>query len=103
MPVTKSARKRVRQNERRRVINRNNLSRLRTEIKKFRRLLGQQEVEEARKALPAVYEIIDRSSQKGVIHANTAARYKSRLTHRLNELARESAETSGKGAKQAAI
>lgn len=91
MPNSRSARKRVRQNENRRVINRSNMSRLRTEIKKFQSLLEQKKVEEARKALSSVYSTIDRSSQKGVIHANTAARYKTRLTHRFNELARGSA------------
>lgn len=86
MPNTRSAEKRVRQNERRRIINHRNLSQLRTAVKKFRRLLGQKDVGAALKALPEVYEVIDRSSQKGVIHANTAARYKSRLTKHLNAL-----------------
>ena len=87
MPNTRSAKKRVRQNERRRAINRRNLSRMRTEVKKFRTLLGDKNVEEARKVLPQVHAIIDRSVGKGVIHLNTAARYKSRLTRHLNELA----------------
>lgn len=86
MPNTKSAEKRVRQNERRRLVNRRNLSRLRTAIKKFRRLLLEKKVDEARQLLPHVYGVIDRTSQKGVIHANTAARYKSRLTKHLGSV-----------------
>ena len=86
MPNTKSAEKRVRQNERRRIINRRNLSQLRTAIKKFRRLLEEKNAAAALKALPEVYGVIDRSSQKRVIHANTAARYKSRLAKHLNAL-----------------
>jgi small subunit ribosomal protein S20 len=58
---------------------------MRTEIKKFRQLLSEQKTGEARKLLKDVYAVIDRSAQKGVIHSNTAARYKSRLTKRLNE------------------
>lgn len=87
MPNTKSAEKRVRQNERRRLINRRNLSRLRTEIKKFRRLLQENQIEVARHRLGQIYSVIDHSSQKGVIHANTAARYKSRLAKRLKAMA----------------
>ncbi|MGH9338620.1 MAG: 30S ribosomal protein S20 [Acidobacteriota bacterium] len=87
MPNIKSAEKRMRQNLKRRLMNRGYLSQMRTEIKKFRRLLAESKLEDAQKALPQVYEIIDRSAQKGVIHANAAARYKSRLTKRLNEAA----------------
>ncbi len=87
MANSKSAEKRVRQNERRRMINRRNLSRLKTEIKKFRRLLQQENLAGAQKMLSQVYRVIDRSSQKGVIHSNTADRYKSRLTRRLSVLA----------------
>ena len=92
MANTKSAEKRVRQNERRRIINRRNLSRLRTRVKGFRRLLEQQNVPDAQKMLAEVYSVIDRSSQKGVIHSNTAARYKSRLTRHLSVVARGPAE-----------
>lgn len=86
MANTKSAEKRDRQNKRRRLINRMNLSRMRTAVKRFRRLLDENRVEEARTFLKDVYGVIDRSAQKGVIHANTAARYKSRLTRHLNQL-----------------
>lgn len=87
MPNTKSAEKRMRQNEKRRMRNRQKRSQMRTEIKKFRQLLSEQKLEDARGILKQVYSIIDRTAQKGVIHANTAARYKSRLTKHLNELA----------------
>lgn len=87
MPNIKSAVKRMRQNKKRRMINRRNLSRMRTTVKKFRALLQEQKVDEARQMLPTVYSIIDRSVRKGVIHSNTAARYKSRLTKRLTQLA----------------
>jgi small subunit ribosomal protein S20 len=85
MPNIKSAKKRMRQNEIRRARNRQRRSQMRTEIKKFRQLLSEQKTEEARELLKDVYAVIDRSAQKGIIHSNTAARYKSRLTKRLNE------------------
>jgi small subunit ribosomal protein S20 len=57
---------------------------MRTEIKRFRSLVENGKVDEAREILPAVYSVIDRTAQKGVIHRNTAARYKSRLAAQLS-------------------
>ena len=84
MPNIKSAAKRMRQNEKRKQRNRHHLSKMRTEIKKFRRLLAEDKSGEAKDRLSLVYSIIDHTAQKGVIHRNTAARYKSRLTSGLN-------------------
>jgi small subunit ribosomal protein S20 len=87
MANIKSAIKRMRQNVKRRLANRQKMSRMRTEIKKFRRLLNEGQVDEARTLLPRVYAVIDRTAQKGVIHSNTASRYKARLTRTLNRQA----------------
>lgn len=86
MPNIKSAEKRARQSERRKLVNRRNLSQMRTAIKKFRTLVAQKKFDEAHQALPELCSVIDRSAQKGVIHANSAARYKSRLSKHLHEL-----------------
>lgn len=91
MPNHKSAEKRMRQNEKRRRINRSNRSRLRTAIKKLRAALTSGDYQAAQQLLPQTISIIDKSVQKGVIHRNAAARYKSRLTSRLNQLAQASA------------
>ena len=85
MPNIKSAAKRMRQNEERRKINRIYRSRMRREIKKFHQLMDGNDVKSASSFLREVYSVIDRTVQKGIIHANTAARYKSRLTKHLNE------------------
>ncbi len=84
MPNIESAKKRMRQNTVRRARNRSRASHMRTEMKRFRKLVADGKLEEARQHLPQVYGVIDRSSRKGVIHPNTAARYKSRLTNLLN-------------------
>ena len=84
MPNIKSANKRMRQSRRRRLRNRHYLTRMRTEVKHFRRLLEEQRSADAQSHLPKVYTVIDHTAQKGVIHRRTAARYKSRLTHSLN-------------------
>lgn len=86
MPRTKSAMKQLRKSLKRREINRRNLSRLRTSIKKLRRAIAAGDAQLARELLPQTIAIIDRSIQKGVIHRNAAARYKSRLTILVNRL-----------------
>ena len=82
MPNHKSAEKRVRQNEKRREVNRGNRSRLRTGIKKLRAALESGDTGSAQTLLPETVSLIDKAVQKGVLHRNAAARYKSRLTVR---------------------
>ncbi|HYY59402.1 MAG TPA: 30S ribosomal protein S20 [Pyrinomonadaceae bacterium] len=83
MPNHKSAEKRVRQNEKRRQINRSNRTRLRTSIKKLRTEL--ESGGNAGELLNATISTIDKAVQKGVLHRNAAARYKSRLTTHVNQ------------------
>ncbi|HJQ30623.1 MAG TPA: 30S ribosomal protein S20 [Pyrinomonadaceae bacterium] len=82
MPNHKSAEKRVRQNEKRREVNRGNRSRLRTGIKKLRAAFESGDAGSAQTLLPETVSLIDKAVQKGVLHRNAAARYKSRLTVR---------------------
>ena len=82
----KSAEKRVRQAARRNEINRRNRSTLRTAIKKLRSALAAGDKEAASALLPKTVSLIDKSIQKGVLHANAAGRHKSRLTQSVNEL-----------------
>lgn len=85
MPNHKSAEKRVRQNEKRRAINRSNRTALRTSIKKLRAALAGSDKGGLNELLPATISRIDKAVQKGVLHRNAAARYKSRLTARVNQ------------------
>ena len=87
MPNHKSAEKRVRQNERRRVINRHNRAKLRTSIKKLRSALDSGDKTQTTPLLPQTISEIDKAVQKGVLHRNAAARHKSRLTARVNQAA----------------
>lgn len=84
MPNHKSAEKRVRQTERRRVINRSNRTRLRTAMKDLRGALDK-DTKAAADLLPKTVSEIDKAVQKGVLHRNAAARHKSRLTARVNQ------------------
>jgi small subunit ribosomal protein S20 len=85
MPNHKSAVKRVRQNEKRRAINRGHRTKFRTYIKKLRSVLDSGEKQQIAEILPEAISVIDKSVQKGVLHANAAARYKSRLTVQANQ------------------
>ena len=83
----KSAEKRVRQNATRKEINRSNRSRLRTQIKKLRTALAGHDKSASSELLNPTVSLIDKAVNKGIIHKNTAARYKSRLTKHVGELA----------------
>ena len=86
MPNHKSSEKRVRQSEKRRVINRSHRTKVRTYIKKLRTALESGKGEEIQNVLPEAISVIDKSVQKGVLHKNAAARYKSRLTVQANQI-----------------
>jgi len=83
----KSAEKRVRQNAKRKEINRSNRSKLRTSIKKLRTAVAGQNKNESTGLLNPTISLIDKAVNKGILHRNTAARYKSRLTRHVTELA----------------
>ncbi|MCA1633481.1 MAG: 30S ribosomal protein S20 [Acidobacteria bacterium] len=87
MPNHKSAEKRMRQNEKRRLVNRNNRGRLRTGIKKLRSALEEGDAGATQTLLPQTISLIDKAVQKGVLHRNAAARHKARLTVRANKTA----------------
>jgi small subunit ribosomal protein S20 len=91
MPNTESARRALRKMERRRVRNRHQRSVLRTSVKKVRAAAaavpaGTQTLAEAKSALMLAIKKIDQSAAKHLIHANKAARDKSRLTKLINKL-----------------
>ena len=81
-----SALKRARQTEKRSARNRANSSRLRTELRRLRESLTAGDKAKAQETFKSTVSAIDKAVQKGVIHANTAGRYKSRLSARLAAL-----------------
>ena len=80
---TKSALKANRQNVKRRDHNRQLRSKLRSALKAIRASLDSKDVEGAKTALSATSSIVDKMATKGIIHRNTAGRYKSRIATRL--------------------
>ena len=84
---TKSALKANRQNIKRREHNRELRSRLRSALKAIRASLDSKDLEGAKSALSATVSIVDKMATKGIIHRNTAGRYKSRLAARMSKSA----------------
>ena len=82
----RSAEKRIRQTAKREARNRHFRTRMRTAIKKLRAALAEGDAGSARELLTPTLSLIDATAQKGVIHRNAAARYKSRLTRHVNAL-----------------
>ena len=81
-----SALKRARQTEKRTAQNRENTSRFRTAMRKFRAALEAGDKKSAQESFRSTVSAIDKAIQKGTIHHNTAGRYKSRLSARLAKL-----------------
>jgi small subunit ribosomal protein S20 len=82
----KSVLKRARQALRRAEVNRANRTRVRTMIRRLRAALGSGDAAAADKLLAPTLSAIDQAITKGVLHENTANRYKSRLTLAYNAL-----------------
>ena len=87
MPQSVSAKKSLRQNQRRRLRNRSRRSFLRTQLKKCEAALAGSDVGAATVELTKTTGALDRAAGQKLIHRNTAARKKSRLAKRLNAMA----------------
>ena len=79
MANTASAKKAVRQSEKRRKINVKTKDTFKSARKVVKDALVKDDVKAAKSALPKVYSEIDKAVKKGVIKRNTGARYKSRM------------------------
>jgi len=81
-----SALKRARQTTKRTSRNRQNTSQLRTSLRSMRESLEKGDKAAASQTYRETVSALDKAIQKGVLHENTASRYKSRLSARLNSL-----------------
>jgi small subunit ribosomal protein S20 len=90
----KSAIKRARQNEARRVRNQAYKTQAKTAVKEIRLAIENNALEDARVSLSRAVSILQKVQSKGVIHKNTTSRKISRLTQQVNELAARPSEES---------
>lgn len=84
-----SAKKRVRQNVKRRGINRSRRSQVKTQIKSFEKAVESGDVKAASEQFVLVVKKLDKAASTSAIHKKTAARNKSRLAKKLNKIKAE--------------
>ena len=80
MAITKSAKKAISQNKKRRAQNLVYINKIKKLIKEVRFFVLQKKSNEAKELLPKLYQILDKAAKVGVIKKNTASRKKSRIT-----------------------
>ncbi len=79
MPITKSAKKAIRNSARKRVVNDRRNRAMKAAIKKFQKD-AKADKSKAASTLPGVFQVIDKAAKTGIIKKNNAARKKSRLS-----------------------
>ena len=86
-----SSLKRARQTETRTDVNRANRTRVRTSLRALREAIGKGDAKAAQAQFRETVSALDKSVQKGVLHKNTASRYKGRLNARVKAIAPKAA------------
>jgi small subunit ribosomal protein S20 len=94
-----SALKRSRQTTKKTAVNRANRTRFRSTLRALREAIQKGDATAAAAEYRSAVSVIDKSVQKGVVHANTASRYKSRLNARVKAVG---TKTAGKAAAKTA-
>lgn len=84
--ILKSAIKRIRVNNKKRVRNQSVRSDMRTHIKNVEALVEASDLEGAQEAFQQTSRIIDKAIQKGVVHRNNGNRQKTRLAKKIREI-----------------
>lgn len=94
-----SAKKRVRQNVRRKTLNKSRRSQVKTQVKRFEAVLSEGNVATAEEQFRATVKKLDKAGTTSTMHKKTAARKKSRLAKKLNAL--KAKQATGPQPKQA--
>jgi small subunit ribosomal protein S20 len=84
MPHTRSAKKRLRQNEKRRMRNRTTIKAIKTQIKKVHTLAESGDLEALRSACTLAVKKLDKAASRRIVHPNLASRKKSQLARLLH-------------------
>ncbi len=79
MPITSSAKKALRAGAKKRHYNLRTKAAIDAPLKKFRKLIDEKKVAEAKALVPVLYKALDKGAKRKYIKANAAARYKSRI------------------------
>lgn len=90
MANIQSAKKRIRQTQKRTAHNRTYISAARTYVKKTRQLIAEGDLEQAEEVANLAYKTLDKAARKHVIHPRNAARRKGRLMAALEKARQDS-------------
>ncbi len=86
MPITKSAKKALRQNRTKRLFNLRRIKNMKDLVKQSKKLIKDNKKDQVLKILPQTYKAIDKAAKRGIIKKNTANRRKSRLTKAIGRI-----------------
>ncbi len=86
MPITKSAQKSVRKDQKRTKINIRRKDKIKDLLKKVNNLIAQGKRKEAEKLLPQIYKTLDKTAKTGIVKKNNISRKKSRITKAINKI-----------------
>lgn len=86
MPITKSAKKALRQNRKKRLFNIRRSKTMKSIIKEINELIKGKKKKESLDLLPKAYKAIDKAAKRGIIKKNTANRKKSRITKTIEKI-----------------
>lgn len=86
MPNTKSAKKRVKQDERKHAENRSRKTRIKTELSKLDAVVESKDKEKAAEQLKQVFKSLDKAAKTNIIHKNKAARKKGQAARKVGQL-----------------
>lgn len=88
MPHTRSAKKRVRQNDKRRLVNRAAKKAIKTQMKKLSELLASGPIDQVKAEYNVLAKKLDKAAARRIVHPNLAARVKSQFARHLNSKAK---------------
>ncbi len=86
MPITKSAKKALRQSLKKKKVNLIKKNEIKSVFKEIKKSIEKKEYDNAKKLLPKFYKAIDKAAKTGFVKKNTASRKKSRVTKMTNKL-----------------
>ena len=96
MPIGKSATKVMRSTVKKKARNQSLYSLAKTNVVKAEKVISSGDVEAAKKSVTTAVSVLDRAAERGIIHANNAARRKGRLVKKLNAIAAKAKATPAK-------
>lgn len=83
MPITKTTKRRPKQSERKKIINKKRVLEMKKLMKEANSLIVSKNTEAVEKMMPQIYKAIDKAAKRGIIKKNTAARKKSSIMKKI--------------------